>query len=388
MRIALIAARYLPNRGGLETVVHELAKQMQQAGHSLIIVTNRYPVRLPKFEPIDGIAVMRLHFLLPRLEYLKSRRFDLWLAGWLFCPLSLIELMVILRRFRPDIVNVQYLGIPAFFVWIVQGLLRFRLVVSLHGGDVDSEPYKNRFNRWLFNAVLRRADHITACSKTLLDLALTLAPSVKTKAQVIHNGVDVMEFINAMPYRYPRDYVVGIGQLVKHKGFDVLIAAFAQICATWPAVDLLLAGSGPENEALQQQIHTAQLDSRIHLLGTVDHNQVASLMRGSRAIVIPSRREPFGIVGLEAMAAGRPIIASRVDGLAEALKGAEVNWFTSDDLSDLAQKLTGVLKQSAAGDATHNANQTSVQNQSWHSVAERYLAVYGLSLQRGNISQP
>lgn len=393
MRIVLVAARYLPNRGGLETVVHEIAQQMQQAGHAVIIVTNRYPARLAKVERIDGIPVTRLRFLLPRWTYLRSRRRDLWLAGWFFFPLSLIDLCVILRRFHPDIVNVQYLGIPAFFVWLLQGLFRVRLVVSLHGGDVDSEPYKNRFNRWLFNAVTRRADQVTACSKILLDQALTLAPDIKTKAQVIHNGVDAAQFINATPYTYPRCYLFGIGQLVQHKGFDLLIAAFAQIAAAWPDVDLLLAGGGPEHDALNQQIQAEQLDSRVHLLGVVDHSQVANLMRGSLAIIIPSRREPFGIVGLEAMASGRPIIASHIEGLVEALEGADVNWFASDDLPGLTQTLNDVLENGSSDGvlspiADNHANQARVQTQSWQKVAERYLSVFQLSFVQNGVSQP
>ncbi|MHB8626242.1 MAG: glycosyltransferase family 4 protein [Aggregatilineales bacterium] len=393
MRIVLVAARYLPNQGGLETVVHEISQQMEQAGHTVIIITNRYPTRLAKVDRIDGIPVTRLRFLLPRLAYLKSRRLDLWLAGWVFFPLSLIELYVILRRFHPDLVNVQYLGIPAFFIWLAQGLLSFHLVVSLHGGDVDSEPYKNRFNGWLFNAVTRRADQVTACSKILLDQALTLAPDLKTKAQVVHNGVNVAQFMSATPYNHPRRYLLGIGQLVKHKGFDLLVAAFSQIADVWPEVDLLLAGDGPEHDALNRQIQAAQLDGRVHLLGSVDHHQVAALMRGSLAVIIPSRREPFGIVGLEAMASGRPIIASRIDGLVEALEGADVNWFASDDLPGLTQTLNDVLKNGSSHGAMkpiadNSANQARVQAQSWQKVAEHYLAAFQMHPARNNVSQP
>src|SRR5262249_26435251 len=151
-----------------------------------------------------------------------------------------------------------------------------------------------------------------------------LVPEVNSKAQVIHNGVNADLFLNDTPYEYPRPYLLGVGQLVKHKGFDLLISAFEEIAAEQPNVDMLIHGGGAESASLCKQVEGTKLGERIRMLGSVEREQVAALMRGSLAIVIPSRREPFGIVGLEAMASGRPIVASKIDGLMEALQGGEV----------------------------------------------------------------
>jgi glycogen(starch) synthase len=297
---------------------------------------------------------------------------------------------VILRRFRPDIVNIHFLGLSTLFVWLVHSLIRFRLIVSLHGADVDSEPYKNRFNRWLFHSVLKQANQVTACSDHLLHQALELEPDIQHKVTTIHNGVDVVRFIDAAPYSYPRCYLLGVGRLVKAKGFDLLIAAFAQLAPIWLDVDLLLAGDGPERDALAAQIQTSQLNGRVSLFGAADHRQVPVLMRGSLAIIIPSRREPFGIVGLEALASGRPVVASRVGGLVEALGDADVSWFVNDYLPSLVQALSLVLRREASHGpfnvtGQNEANQARVRGQSWQHVTERYLAIFGASLvQNGN----
>lgn len=375
MRILIIPSRYFPHRGGVETVVKEVSRQLVRSGHSVAIVTNRYPRRLPRHETLDGIPVTRLQFLYPQFAYLKARRLDLWLAGFVYFPLTLLQLALLLRAYRPDVVNLHYLGGPGLFVWILHRLLRFPLVVSLHGGDVDGEPGRSRFNRWLFRAVLSRAAAVTACSRALLEQALRLAPDIAPKAHVIHNGVDAELFATAVPYPHPRPYILAVGQLLRHKGFDDLIAAYARAQTDLAGFDVLIAGDGPERQSLEAQVVTEGLDGRVHLLGAATREQVASLMRGAAAIVIPSRREPFGIVALEAMASGRPVIATPVGGLVEALDGASVNWVPAGDPSKLAETLTRVVLESDGAPCL--SNQAKAREFAWQAITGQYLNVFG-----------
>ena len=376
MRILLVPALYAPHYGGLETVVREIAGHMKLAKHSVEIVTNRHPRRLPHLELIEGIPVTRLFFLYPRFSYLRSGRWDLWLGGMVFFPLTLLQLLFLILRFRPDVVNMHYLGSAGFFLWLLRPLLRYRLVVSLHGGDVDGEPHKNRFNRWLFKSVLASADGVTACSQVLLNQALALEPTIVHKSQVIHNGVDANLFATAQPYSHPIPYLFGAGKLEHHKGFDILISAFAQVATLIPEVDLLIAGDGHEITALQTQVRDAGLEGHVKLLGRRNREQVASLMRGARLIVIPSRREPFGIVGLEAMASGRPIVVTSVGGLTEALENAEATWIESDDPDSLAVTLTTLFQSNEEHIPDLVENQSKALARSWKMVAREYLSIF------------
>ncbi len=372
MRVLIVTARYRPHRGGLETVVEELSRQLRQADHEVLIITNRYPFKLPRRERINDVWVERLSFLLPDLGSLKAGRVDLWLAGLFFLPMTLIQLYRLMRQFQPDVLNLHYLGEFSFHVWLIHHLLPVPLIVSLHGGDVDAEPYRSRFKRWLFETVMRRARQVTACSDLLRRQALDLTPEFASKLHTVHNGVDLALFDHAAPYPHPCRYVAAVGQLVRHKGFDLLIAAFAQVSDQFPDVDLIIAGDGAERDALRQQ--AAALPNRIHFLGSVPRETVASLMASASVIVIPSRREPFGIVGLEAMASGRPVIASRIDGLQEALEDAEVDWFPPEDADALARLLASAL--SAAQTDGIDANRAAASQHSWQRVAEQYMQLY------------
>ncbi len=375
MRILVVASRYLPHRGGLETVVRELSRQWQQKGHDVTIVTSRYPRTLPGREIIDDILVRRLHFIYPQLRHLKSRRVDLWLAGWVLFPFTLLQLLVMFLCKEPDVVNLHYLGSPGLFLWILHHVLRFPLIVSLHGGDVDGEPYRSRFNRWLFSAVLRRASAVTACSQNLLNQVLDLEPDIQSKAHVIHNGVDIDRFSNAAPYKHPKPYILGVGQLVPHKGFDLLIRAFVKATTDYSNVDLIIAGEGPQRPVLENQIASRGLNNRIHLLGAVGHTKIASLMCSSLCIVIPSRREPFGIVAVEAMASGRKIVASKVGGLTEALKEAEVIWVPPDNVLVLTEVLTDLCQNYAPKNQLSQHNREIAECYAWSIVADHYIDI-------------
>src|SRR5439155_274446 len=141
------------------------------------------------------------------------------------------------------------------------------------------------------------------------------------RLSVIPNGVEPGVFVDGRARPHPRPYVAAVGRLVPQKGFDVLLEAFARLDA--PEVDLLIAGDGPERRRLEALRERLGLGARVHLLGAVDRATVASLYRGARLVACPSRWEGLPLVCLEAMASGRAVVASRVDGIPDAVGDGE-----------------------------------------------------------------
>src|SRR5215510_10728906 len=135
MKILLIVSSYAPNTGGLQTVTRQLARELDARGHDIKVITNRYPRTLAASELIDGVQVIRWHFLAPQLRFLRSGRVDLFLAGCFYFPVTLMRLVLLLHRERPDVVNFHFIGAPALFVLLARWFRRLRLVVSLHGDD-------------------------------------------------------------------------------------------------------------------------------------------------------------------------------------------------------------------------------------------------------------
>ncbi len=156
---------------------HSLAQSLKARGHDVSVVTNRYPRELAPLDIVERVSITRWNFLLPRFEQLAGLRLDLFLAGLIYFPLTLTKLILRLKRDRPDVVNLHFAGAAGFFVLLARKFVPFRLVVSLHGDDVEGWSRRSKFDRWLFRALLRRADKVTACSRYLLKLATQIEPA-------------------------------------------------------------------------------------------------------------------------------------------------------------------------------------------------------------------
>ncbi|HEV2718262.1 MAG TPA: glycosyltransferase, partial [Terriglobales bacterium] len=304
---------------------HNLAKQLVGRGHEVRVITNRYPIALPAKETIDDVRVERLLFLRPQFEQLRQNRPDLFLASLYFGPESYRRLRNVFKGFRPDVVNVHFPDRQIPYVLKLRRQFKFRLVVSLHGHDVERVLNLNGLRNGTraaalhsLRAILKEANAVTAVSRDLLHKAGHVEPEISTKSTVINNGIEPASYEHKESYQHPRPYIFGVGRLVHKKGFDLLIEAFARV-ASEARLDLIIAGSGEERHALDRQVQERNLNGRVHFFSEASAEEVVKLMNGCVGVVIPSRTESFGIAALEAVAAGKPVLATKTGGLEEFL---------------------------------------------------------------------
>ena len=412
MRVLLIPSTYAPSLGGVQNVTQNLARHLVKKGHEVQVITNRYPRSLPVVENLDGVPVERILFLAPEFTSVKRRRPDLFFASFYFYPSGLRRLRNVMREFRPDVVNVHFPDHQIPFVLSLRRGFKVRLVVSLHGHDVErvtmndsgsdkqgqnGSSYSHSATRRL-RSILVEADAVTACSQYLMDKAIQVEPSIAKKGRVIRNGIDPVRFQDKTAYILSRPYILAIGRLVRIKGIDMLLDAFAK---TQTDVDLVIAGDGEERAALENQTRQLGIEKRVHFFGAVTPEQAVRLLNGCRFVVIPSRSESFGIVAVEALVAGKSVLASRVGGLAELLMDLQHQvsdvhhstypdvWssrLTDKDVIRLGQFITLVEPNSAAlaeglGQVLHCQpnldfdTRSLVKNYSWERVVNEYEAV-------------
>lgn len=390
MKVWLVISSYLPNRGGLQTVTSQLAMELQKRGVNVSVLTQRYPRTLVESENVDGIPVQRLFFLKPHLRDLWRGRIDLFLAGLFFLPLTLARLLWRMMRERPDVVNLHFVGAPAFFLLIARALLSFRFVVSLHGDDVEGLPRRTAFERWVFRAILRRADAVTACSRYLLDRAITVESTITPKSHVIYNGTDLSDLSpNSFPDREGEQGVglLSVGRMVPKKGFDILLRALSQDHHAGRRFKVCLIGDGPERGALEKLVRDLGLNEWVEFRGSQKHDEVIGAMASSCAVIVPSRQEPFGLVALEAMAAGKPVIAARVGGLPEVLNDADAILVPPDDPAALAHAIASLSARLEREPMFGARNRAIAARFSVARMTDMYLDVYRRALSKpGTVS--
>jgi len=171
-----------------------------------------------------------------------------------------------------------------------------------------------RLYRPFERAVLKRAARIVATSQPYLDASLALAPW-RAKVAVVPLGTGDRAETPPMPSLWPQPSglrLLAVGRLSHYKGFETLIEALAQV----PDATLLLVGSGECGVQLRAQAQARGLSDRIAFAGALDDASLAAAYAGADVFVLPSldRSEAFGLVLLEAMQSGLPVVASAIEG--------------------------------------------------------------------------
>jgi len=216
------------------------------------------------------------------------------------------------------------MGLGAVLLGLVT---RRRSVVTSHGTGLHTVARTGPFHvRFWTRFTLRHATRMIAVSRDLSRIAGELGVS-DTRRRYIPNGVDIELFRPAevAPLRarlgLPAAAAVYmcVGYFLPVKGHAVLVKAFARLIETRPDAVLVLAGDGPLLDEVKRQVADAGLAERVRFLGAVDHVTTARWLQASDVLVLPSFNEGTPLVTLEALACGKPVVATGVGGTTEVI---------------------------------------------------------------------
>jgi len=359
LSICLLSDVSLPQLGGAQTVLDCLARRLTAAGHRAVVVAPRS--REPWDDGLFGYRVIR-----HRRPF--SKRFG--------TRLLLPRLLALHRRERFDLVHCHAAYPQAHVAATLRGLAGLPFVVRPHGCDIlpgDVIRRSPRLERRMQRAVTA-ADLVIAQGEFLRGV-IEEAGVPAERVRVINNGVDVAAFAAAQPYPHPRPYILGMGSLVPHKGFDLLLHAYALLPPDRP--DLLVAGDGPERDLLAGLARGLRIEKQVHLLGPITGERKARLYRSAVCFVCPSRREPFANVLLEALAAGLPLVATDVGGNREIVRPGENGLLCPPGVPHaLADALGRLIADAGLAAELRAGAARTVRRFDWDAVVDRYVAVY------------
>jgi glycosyltransferase involved in cell wall biosynthesis len=361
MHILFFTDTFFPLVGGAEMVLHNLALRLQDAGEKVTVLAPRVKGMDPEQDRAYSYRVVR--YRTPRSKRFFQRRM-LW------------DLLRIHWEGPVDMLHC-HAGYPQAFVGASFKLLTgVPMVVRPHGSDVvpGGRIRRNkRLERRLIKG-LARADAVVAQGQYLRAVIGELGVE-QEKIHVINNGVDLSAFSQWEPYPHSGPYLLALGSLIRRKGFDLLIQAYARLDS--PPWDLLIAGTGPEEQALLQLAEEQGVADRVRFVGFVAGREKVDLMRSAQCLVSASRKEPFSNVILEAYAAGLPVAASAIDGNLELVRHGETGYhFESGSVDSLVQVLERMIAAPEQMRLMRENVKRFVSSYDWLLVADRYRALY------------
>lgn len=293
MRVLHVGKFYPPDRGGMETHLQLLCGELSRFIRVRVLVANKNWRTLESDN--DGFSVTRL-----------SSLFQFSAAS--ACP----SMVSRIRETEADVIHLHWPNPTAVMAYLASRHPA-KLVITYHSDVIRQKLLEFAF-RPILHQAMNRAAAIIASSPNYIESSPILR-AFRQRCRVIPFGIPVESYTNIEPRDFekirtqhgPR-LILAVGRLVYYKGFEHLIAAMAHINGK-----LLIVGSGPLREKLDAQVRNLGLEERVTILGNVDN--VTPYYHAAEVFVLPSiaRSEAFGIVQLEAMACGKPVVNTQLD---------------------------------------------------------------------------
>lgn len=360
MRIGMVCPYSFDVPGGVQSHVLQLAEVMRMRGHAVSVLAPASPhASLPDYVVSAGKAIpIPYNGSVARLRFgpASHRKVKKWLVEGDFDVLHLHEpnapslsMLALNIAEGPIVATFHTSTTKSFTLSVVQGILR-----PMHEKIVGRIAVSDLARRWQMEAL-------------------------GSDAVEIPNGVDVDSFATASPldgYPRPGKTVLFLGRYDEpRKGMTVLLDAIPAVVQRLPDVQLLIVGHGDEDELRQQASGFAE---HIRLLGSVDDAGKAAAMRSADVYCAPNTGgESFGIVLVEAMAAGTAVVASDLPAFQRVLHDGEAGRLVPvNDAAALAEALIAVLEDDALRERYVAAGAEAVRRYDWSVVASQILRVY------------
>jgi glycosyltransferase involved in cell wall biosynthesis len=371
----LLATDYFPPHvgGGVEEVTYDVAEELVKLGHRVAVITldtcNASPT-----EDLDGIHVYR------------ARPFQLTgtLGVQSVVSPEVVKLMrEVCRKEQSDVLHANNLY---FFTTIAACLnlraLRKPLVTTLHIGSIAEMEGKARYGAGLYERsigrwILRKSSRIVAVSQAVKRYAESLDVE-PWKVSVVPNTVDTVKFRPAPQGDRRRDIVrVGfIGRLISNKGPQYLVDAAPRILRNFSNVQFTVAGNGPMLAELEHRVHQLGVENAFRFLGTVPSN--AEFLKSCDVMVRPSLTDGMPLTVLEAMACGKPTVASRVGGTCEILQDGYTGFLVEPrNVDELVSRISTLVDDSNLRTEMGGRARKFVEKYySWNQIATQISAIY------------
>ncbi len=379
MRICLFSTTFFPKIGGAEFVIHYLANYLTKLGHKVTVLVPKYgEVK----EEIGYDYSIHRYQLLPRLFLLE--------------PTLITHIVLEKIKTKFDILHAHFTYPSGYCAIKLKKFFRIPVVVTPYG-DVQVLPevsYGIRLNPKIDKKVkftLRNADGITAISNSIRE-EIIKAGGEEKGIYDIPCGVDTQKFnkptkdLRQMLDLLPgTKLILSVGRYGPRKGFSELLKALPEVLSEYPQTKCIIVGEGTEN--LITLARELGVEDALILAGSISTEELISIYLGADIFVFPSLIEGFGLVTVEAMAAGLPIIVTDIPGSRDIIKsGINGLIVPPSDPEALAAKIIELLENDNLRHTISQNAKLEAKEYDWELIAKKYAGVYQDILKRSGLN--
>lgn len=378
MRILVINYEYPPIGGGGGFVTRDILEHIAQCGHSVSIVTSWFN-GLKKHERVNGVEVIRVPVLFR--NKIEVANVPSMLS---YFPSSVFRSIPSLRNRSYDIINTHF-AIPSGPTGhLLSKLFNVPNVLSIHGGDIfdpskSLSPHKTPLLRDTVRFVLTRADRVVAQSRDTKENTYKYY-NVKRDINIIPLGIKkpLFEKKSRVDFGLSPDEIVfcTIGRLVKRKNIDDALAVLSMINDRY-RFKFLIMGEGPERAHLEKTITILGLEAMVQLTGNVSDEVKFQVLDMSDCYLSTAVHEGFGLVFLEAMECGLPVICYNRGGQNDFLINGKTGFVVAlGDKKSFSEKIIELISDSQLKKNMGCYNRNLVKNYYISTCAERYISLF------------
>lgn len=338
MNICILSDFFIPHyNGGGERRFYELAKRFVNKGHNVDVICMRIE-GVDDYELIDGINI---HHVGPEIKNLPYRNmFD-------FLHFSMAAFYWILKH-DYDLIDAQtYIPlIPGYFAGKLKGTPVIATIHDVSSGMTDQWLMLSKLasfsEKFLVKLPYNKIITVSNQTKELLIRNYNVKPE---KINVVHNGVDPNYIDSIQINTKYKDSIIFVGRLAPHKHVDDLINALKSLEKEFEDINLEIIGNGIEKDNLIKLVNDLNLNNRIKFLSDLEYSEVIREIKKSNILVLPSTREGFGMVLVEANACNIPVITYKSGGVVEVVEDGRNGFLVEPrDINNLSLKIRLLLE--------------------------------------------
>ena len=358
MNILLISDVYFPRVNGVSTSVRTFTEQLQMLGHAVHLIAPDYGVQTVDEAWITRVPARSIYFD-PEDKLMKYG--------------EVLKLLPVLREKKFDLVHIHTPFIAHYAGLKLAKLLEVPVVETYH---TFFEDYLHHYLPWIPTSAARglarqisrkqcnQVDAIVAPSKPMLNVLRSYG--VNAKAEVIATGLQASSFADADGDLFRQKYGIAlkrpmllyVGRVAHEKNIGFLLTVAQKLIQKSPEVLLVITGEGPAEASLHAQVKTLGIEKNVQFIGYLDRNtELNACYKSADVFVFASKSETQGLVLLEAMAQGTPVVAIAELGTASILIEGHGAKIATENAPEFADKIHSLLLQPKARKALGEAGQ-------------------------------